>query len=88
MSEVGIRELRHSLSAVLARVQAGERVVVTSHNRPVAELVPFDQDEDPLARLIEQGLATPPSGPLDFEPIKLGDGGITLSEALARTRGD
>lgn len=87
--EVGIRELRQNLSAVLRRVQGGERIIVTSHNRPVAELAPLDDDPDPLARLIEQGLATPPADPGsidDIVPIELEPGSITTGEALDRTR--
>jgi len=87
--EVGIRELRQNLSAVLARVQAGERLVVTSHNRPVAELVPINQDDDPLQRLIDQGLASAPREPFgDFEPLPNPEGGSPLSEALEYMRGD
>lgn len=35
------RELRNNVSAVLRRVEAGERLTVTVHGRPVAELVPL-----------------------------------------------
>ena len=41
MSEtVGVAELRQNLSRYLRRVEQGERLVVTDHNRPVAELGP------------------------------------------------
>lgn len=87
--EVGIRELRQNLSAVLRRVEAGERLIVTSHNRPVAELAPIDDDPDPLARLIELGLATPGTGSIeDIVPIKPKPGGITGAEAISRGRGE
>lgn len=38
---VSVRELRNSVSAVLRRVEQGERVTVTVDRRPVAELVPL-----------------------------------------------
>lgn len=37
---VSVRELRINTSAVLRRIEAGERLVVTVDGRPVAELVP------------------------------------------------
>ncbi len=40
METVGIGELKARLSAYLARVRAGEEVVVTDRRRPVARLVP------------------------------------------------
>ena len=43
MGRVGIAELKASLSQYLARVKAGETVVVTDHGRPVARLVPMDE---------------------------------------------
>jgi prevent-host-death family protein len=39
--EVSVRELRNHTAAVLRRVEAGERLRVTVHGRPVAELVPL-----------------------------------------------
>ncbi len=40
MTTAGVRELRQDASGVLRRVEEGERVVVTVHGRPVADLVP------------------------------------------------
>jgi prevent-host-death family protein len=37
--EIGIGELKDNLSRYLRRIEAGERVVVTSHGRVVAELI-------------------------------------------------
>ena len=37
---VGVAELRQNLSRYLRRVEAGERLLVTDRNRPVAELGP------------------------------------------------
>jgi len=41
MSDVPVRDLRNDVSAVLRRVEAGERLRVTVSGRPVAELVPL-----------------------------------------------
>ena len=41
MTDVPARELRNDVSAVLRRVEAGERLRVTVNGRPVAELVPL-----------------------------------------------
>ncbi len=41
MFDIPARELRNDVSAVLRRVEAGERLRVTVSGRPVAELVPL-----------------------------------------------
>jgi prevent-host-death family protein len=38
---VSVRQLRNTVSEVLRRVEAGERLTVTVDRRPVAELVPL-----------------------------------------------
>lgn len=43
MTTVGVRELRQDASGVLRRVEEGERVVVTVHGRPVADIVPHTE---------------------------------------------
>ena len=40
-----VRQLKDHLSDDLRRVQNGEEIVVTSHNRPVAKLVPVPESE-------------------------------------------
>lgn len=41
MSHIGAFEAKTHLPRLLRRVEAGERFVITRHNRPVAELIPF-----------------------------------------------
>ncbi|MEX1006340.1 MAG: type II toxin-antitoxin system prevent-host-death family antitoxin [Acidimicrobiia bacterium] len=41
MDEIPARELRNDVSAVLRRVESGERLRVTVQGRPVADLVPL-----------------------------------------------
>ncbi len=54
MSEVGAFEAKTNLPRLLKRVQAGERFVITRHNRPVAELIPFKpHDTDKVRAAID-----------------------------------
>ena len=41
MANISVRELKAHLSAVIARVEAGEIIIVTKRNEPVAELRPI-----------------------------------------------
>ncbi|MHB1577173.1 MAG: type II toxin-antitoxin system Phd/YefM family antitoxin [Candidatus Dormibacteria bacterium] len=43
MTQIPLRELRATTSAILRRVEAGESIVVTVDRRPVATLVPFER---------------------------------------------
>ena len=48
---IGLFEAKTHLSEVVARVEAGDEVVITRHNRPVAKIVPIvAADQDPAAR--------------------------------------
>lgn len=38
---ISVRDLRNTVSAVLRRVEGGERLTVTVDRRPVAEIVPL-----------------------------------------------
>ena len=58
MTTVGIRALKQNASAVIARVEAGEEVVVTDRGRPVAEIVPLRRAG--LQRLAAAGRVRPP----------------------------
>jgi prevent-host-death family protein len=46
LREVGIKELTVHASAVIARVEQGQRVVVTRRRRPAALLIPFSDARD------------------------------------------
>ncbi len=59
--EVGVRELRENLSRYLARVRAGEEMVITNRGRAIARVLPI-QAERALDRLIREGLVTRASG--------------------------
>jgi prevent-host-death family protein len=68
---VGVRELRQNLSVYLRRVKAGERLVVTERNLPVAELVPLNADLDPIERMIAEGQLEAPTGSLRDLPPRI-----------------
>ena len=58
--EVGVRELRDSLSKWIARARRGQDVVITERGKPVARLTRYGESPA-LQRLIEQGLVRVPS---------------------------
>ena len=49
MREMGVLEARTKFSALLEAVEDGERVTITRHGRPIAELVPIMQQR-PVAK--------------------------------------
>lgn len=55
MKSVGVRELRHNLSAWLRRVRDGEAFEVTDRGTPVAVLAPLPRESDPIALLERRG---------------------------------
>ena len=85
---VGLRELRHHTSEVLARVRHGETIDVTEHGRLVARIVPVEEREPTpiLARLVASGRATLARRPGYRPRMRRRDGTDSLSEALAAMR--
>jgi prevent-host-death family protein len=61
MREIGVRELKSSLSSVLHEVEEGELVRVTVRGRPVADLVPAGSraGDARLRELVASGRVTP-----------------------------
>jgi len=47
MTEVGVHEAKTNLSKLLARVEAGEDIVITRGGEPVAKLVPIQRRSRP-----------------------------------------
>jgi prevent-host-death family protein len=85
---VGMREIHHKTSEVLARVRHGEAIDVTEYGRLVARIVPVEERSPSpvMKRLIDSGrvrLAVRPG----YRPrMRPGDGGNRLSDALAELR--
>lgn len=62
-TEVPQRELRNNTASLLRRVEAGERLRITVHGHPVAELVPVERAQEfvPFEELVRElrGLMLP-----------------------------
>ena len=71
MAEMGMRQLRAELAAVLRRAGSGERVTVTVDGRPVAQVVPVSADDHgpSMNDLVARGLVTPPRRRGEFSPL-------------------
>jgi prevent-host-death family protein len=85
---VGLRELRHHTSEVLARVQHGETIHITAHGRLIARIVPAE-DREPtsiMRQLIESGRAQPALRPGYRPRMRAGDGTDRLGDALKELR--
>jgi prevent-host-death family protein len=61
--EIGVRELKGSLSETLRAVGRGEQVRVTIRGRPVADIVPAGvaAGDDRIRGLVAEGRVVPPS---------------------------
>ena len=87
MREIGVRELKQSLSETLRAVGRGEQVRVTLRGRPLADIVPATgvAVDDRLRALIASGRVVPPARPRPRRAPKLvhagrGASGLVLSE--------
>lgn len=56
MTEIGVFEAKTHLPALLKRVEAGEKFVITRHDRPVAELVPYSAHDAEAVRVAVDNL--------------------------------
>jgi prevent-host-death family protein len=75
MLTVSVTEAKNKLSALLARVKAGETFVITERGVPVARVEPAvsgspEDDEARLARLERQGIIKRPKRPLSRELLE------------------
>lgn len=59
MHRAAVPELSRDTAGVLARVQAGEPLEITSEGRPIARLLPIESQSHPLPSLISSGLLRP-----------------------------
>ena len=86
--EVGVRELRASLSSWLDRVQAGDEVIVTDRGKPVARLAPITA-RGRREQLIAEGRLTParkPRTPIDRSTLPKLPAGVSLTDILIEER--
>ncbi len=65
MREIGVRELKASLSTVLHLVDEGEQIRVTRRGQPVADIVPAGsrRRDEGLRRLVAEGRVTAAARP-------------------------
>lgn len=56
MDTVGAFEAKTHLAALLERVEHGERITITRHGKPVARLVPIDDDKREARRVAVERL--------------------------------
>jgi prevent-host-death family protein len=61
---VGIREITRTTSKIIRRAAAGETVIITEHDEPLAMLVPLPRTGDAeVDQLIRDGELAPASNP-------------------------
>ncbi len=86
---VAIRELKSSLSRVLARAQAGEVIEVTSHSKPIARIVGIPpQADEGLRRLMASGVLSWNGGkPSLMSPRPLSPDGKPIGQMVLEDRG-
>ncbi|WP_347257901.1 type II toxin-antitoxin system prevent-host-death family antitoxin [Methylocaldum sp.] len=95
--EVSVRELKSRLSEYLRRVANGEEVIVTSHGKPVAQLLPLRSrrravltETEVIGRFRGLPWVRPGSGKKPALPkplIRIGKGEKTLAEIVSEQRG-
>lgn len=89
LHQVGIRELKDTLSAVLRRVQEGEPIEVTDNGRPIVRMVPI-RPMSVTERLVAEGtLILAPDQSDDWpDPEPTPPGERPMSEVVIDMRAD
>lgn len=88
MKRIGIHELRRNLRSYPRRVAAGERIIVTDRNKPVAVLGPPQADTPWQELLARYGLRAPQVDLLDLAAPEPADAPRALAEALDEQRAE
>ena len=75
MVEVGVRELRNSLTRYLRLAEKGQPVLVTRDKRPIVVLqkpqtTSAHSEEEKIAALVAEGKLLPPKRPGPVKPFK------------------
>ena len=96
MEKVGSTILKNSLNVFLAKVAAGARIIITDRGRPIAKLVPLDENgekpsaDELIAELITKGMVScnspAGSGIIPAPPAALKIGGGSVSDLLIQDR--
>jgi len=90
--KVSVRELKDGLSEHLRAVKAGKSILVTSHNKPVAQLSPVPRESaSGVQGMLDQGLASwngkKPRGAGRRRPVKLRGAGKNMADMVLADRG-
>lgn len=87
METVGIRELKDGLSRQLAKVKAGQELIVTEHGRAIAKLSPVRALPAGLQAMVERGELRLGSGAKPRGArIRLRGKGPTMAETVIQMR--
>jgi prevent-host-death family protein len=91
-TSIGIREITRNTSRVIHQAAAGETVIITEHDRPIAMIVPLPNTGDPvLDEMIRNGELIPPSNPgglaalLAISPVP-DPAGVDSTEVISELR--
>jgi prevent-host-death family protein len=84
--DIGVRELKAKLSAILERAASGEVFTVTDRGRPVATLGPPLEVVD-LSSAIDAGWVTPPTA-TGLGPVRRRRAAAPVLDVLAEDRGE
>ena len=62
MQSIGLFEAKTHLSEYVLRAEAGEELVITRHNKPVAKIVPFNaqQEAKKIPKFVQRTFAMGP----------------------------
>lgn len=90
MREMGVRELKQTLSATLRAVGRGEAVRVTSRGRALADIVPAGAPaaDDRLRQLVLDGRVVPPAHGRPARAPRLAPSSRRASELVLTERDD
>jgi prevent-host-death family protein len=88
MHEIGVRELKRSLSKTLRAVSRGEQVRVTVRGRPVADIVPAAAAtaDSRLRELVSEGRLVAPSRARPGRAARLAKAPISASSLVLAER--
>lgn len=88
MREIGVRELKTSLSAVLHRVDEGEQIRVTRRGQAIADIVPAGSRprDEGLRALVAEGKLTPASRARPRRPARPQEARRSASEIVLTER--
>lgn len=86
--QIAMNVLKAGLSRYVARARAGEAIVITSHDKPVARLVGIPSSAAPgVSRLLSKGAAVWSGGkPILQPPVRLAGSGRSVSEIVKEER--